>query len=551
MTVPSPTTAAKRSGDKRSSSAFAGTWTLLRFALRRDRIRIPVWALSISLMSMAALVAIDDSFEDPASVAQIEVTMSSPAIVAITGPNYAPGEYTLGVMMGQRMLVWTLIAVAIMSIMLIVRHTRTEEATGRAELVRSAVVGRHAPSFAAYQAVAAANLAVAAAVTLALGSAGANTIDWSGSILYGAAHFATGLFFASVALVAVQISEFPRGVIGMGIGVVGVAFALRSAGDVADNGLSWVSPLGWGQATHVFHTDRWWPLVILLVGALVLALLAAVLSTRRGVGAGLRAPRPSPATASSALTHPFGFAMRMQRGMVIGWSAGLFALGLTYGSVLPEMETFIEQFEELGAMFTEAGGATIMDSFVATIVMVLAVFAAASAVLSAQRLRSEEVEGRAEPMLVAGLPRRTLYGAYVASAVVTTTVVMLAGALGFGLAGAAVVDGEVMRQTMLAAAGFIPALWVVSAVGFALVGIAPKLTAWVWALVAYSFVTVYLGPLLNLPAWTANFTPLGHPAQYPAEEWTWWPLLILTALAVLLIATGAVAFRRRDLQSTV
>jgi ABC-2 type transport system permease protein len=498
---------------------------------------------------MTALSAIQESFGDPQSVAQIEVTMSSPAIVAITGPNYAPGEYSLGVMMGQRMLVWSLMAVAIMSIMLIVRHTRTEESTGRAELVRSAVVGRHASAFAALKAVATANLAVALAVTVALGTAGVEVIDWPGSVLYGAVHFATGLFFAAVGLVAVQVSEFPRGAIGMGTGAVGVSFALRSAGDVAGNGLSWVSPLGWGQATHVFHADRWWPVAILLAGALLLALVAGALSTRRDVGAGLRAPRPAPATASTVLTRPFGFAMRMQRGMVIGWSAGLFALGMTYGSVLPEMESFIEQFEQIGAVF-EAGGATLMDSFVATMVTVLAVFSAASAVLAAGRLRSEEVEGRTEALVVAGLSRRSLYVAYAASAAVTTTVVMLAAGLGFGLAGALSVDDALMGEVLAASAGFVPALWVISAVGFALFGFAPRLVAWAWALVAFSFMTVYMGPMLGLPEWMENFTPLGHPAQFPAEQWSWLPLVILTVLAGALLVAGGVAFGKRDMQST-
>ena len=62
------------------------------------------------------------------------------------------------------------LAAGLMSVFLVNRHTRAEEESERTDLVRSAVVGRHAPVVAALTVAAGANLAVAlgvAAVTLA------------------------------------------------------------------------------------------------------------------------------------------------------------------------------------------------------------------------------------------------------------------------------------------------------------------------------------------------------------------------------------------------
>ncbi|PKQ26834.1 MAG: ABC transporter permease [Actinobacteria bacterium HGW-Actinobacteria-4] len=530
---------------------MTGAWTLVRFMLRRDRVRIPVWAVATGLGTMSSLGSLTETYGTIESRASIVATMENPAMVAMTGVNPAPDNYTFGAMMGHQLLVFTLVTVAIMSVLLMVRHTRAEEQTGRAELVRAAVVGRHATSFAAYKTVATANLAVAAALTVLLASQGVETIDWYGSLLYGAAHVVTGLVFASIALVTVQISEYSRGAAGMGLAAIGVAYVVRGVGDVAGNGLSWLSPFGWAQATRVYVDNRWWPLLIGLAFALVVAVIGMALSTRRDVGAGLKAPAASPATASAALSNPFGFALRLQRGMLIGWAVGLLFLGLSYGSVFADIETFFEDFEGLDDLLPGAVGADLTTAYMAMVMTVMAVMASSSAILAAQRLRSEESGGRAEPLLVAGLSRTRWVGSHVAVALVGGAIVMLAGGLGLGVAGAGSVgDWSILPDALAASAMYVPALWVVSAVGIALFGMAPRLVPWVWAIVAYSFVAVYLRALIGLPEALKYLSPFGHVPQFPAVPFDAVPLLVLTGIAAALIAIGVVGFRRRDLEST-
>ena len=57
----------------------------------------------------------------------------------MSGPGYGLDDYTLGAMITNEMVLWLAVPAAMMSIFLVVRHTRAEEETGRAELVRSAV----------------------------------------------------------------------------------------------------------------------------------------------------------------------------------------------------------------------------------------------------------------------------------------------------------------------------------------------------------------------------------------------------------------------------
>src|SRR5699024_12308401 len=96
---------------------------------------------------------------------------------------------------------YVFISVALMHIFLITRHTRGEEQSGRAELIRASVTGRHTALTAALMVVLLANVAAAAVVAgLAIGIGYAVT----GSVLIGLATGVTGMAFAGLAAVTSQ-----------------------------------------------------------------------------------------------------------------------------------------------------------------------------------------------------------------------------------------------------------------------------------------------------------------------------------------------------------
>src|SRR5690606_20967619 len=128
--------------------------------------------------------------------------------------------------------------------------------------------------------------------------------------------------------------------------------------------------------------------------------------------AGLRAVRTSSPSASATLLRPVGFAWRLQRSMIVGWTVGLFVLGASYGSIFGDLETFFEDFEGFDELIPGADSGELTVGFLALVTTVMAVIAACSAILSAQKLRGEESAGRAEPLVVAGLSRRRWVGAH-------------------------------------------------------------------------------------------------------------------------------------------
>lgn len=540
--APAPAPAGPASGN-----ALAGLRTLIRFDLRRDRIRIPVWIGALTLGTVAPAASFADLYATPAARQATAETMNSPAGIAMTGPTRYLADYNFGSMTAHQMLGFVVILVGLMSALMIVRHTRAEEETGRAELVRAAVVGRHAHMTAALVVAVITNLALGALLALGMGSLDLGGITWSGSLLYGAAHAAVGIVFAGVTAVTVQITEYSRGATGMALAVIGLAYVLRAAGDVGNDSLSWLSPIGWAQATYVYVDDRWWPLLIAVPVAAALVAAGFVLSTRRDVGAGLRPPRLGRRAASNALTRPVGFALRLHRGMLVGFVAALALLGISYGSILGDAEEMLANVEAIEEALAEVGGATVVESFASMVTLVMAVIASVYAVLAALRPRAEESAGRAEPLLATGLSRVRWLASHVAVAMIGGAGVLVAAGLGFGITGAMTAEDTGLISSLVGAAlAYVPALWVTAGVGVALFGLAPRAAPLVWIVPLYAFVVGYLGEILQFPEWMNALSPFGHVPQLPADDLTAVPLIVLTAVAAGLVVVGLAAFRRRD-----
>ncbi|PNV36738.1 ABC transporter permease [Streptomyces sp. DH-12] len=543
--APAPT------GPVTGGNALAGTRTLIRFVLRRDRVRLPVWVLALSLGTLATANSFRTLYDDPQERANAVRSMDSPAGLAMSGPRHYLDDYGFGSMLSHQMLGFTAVLVGLMSVLIVTRHTRAEEETGRAELVRSAVVGRHAHLAAALAVAVLANLALALLLALGLAGLGLEGVGPAGSLLYGLAHAAAGLVFAAVAAVTAQITAHARGASGTALAVVGVAYVLRAAGDSGENdALSWLSPIGWVQRSYPYVDDRWWPLLLCLVLAAALAAAGFVLSTRRDVGAGLRPERLGPPTASAALTTSSGFALRLHRGMLAGFGAGLFLMGAMYGSITGDAEDMLKDIDQVREALERIGGAGVAESFASMVMVVLAVVAAVYVVMAALRPRSEETAGRAEPLLATGLSRTRWAGGHLAVAMGGGTFVLLLAGLGFGVAGAASTgDGGLLPELVGAALAYAPALWVTIGVAVLLFGWFPRASAAAWAVPVYAFVVGYLGEILRFPDWMKNLSPFGHVPRLPAADLDLTPLLLLTLVAAGLVWLGLAGFRRRDLDT--
>ncbi|MGH3559520.1 MAG: ABC transporter permease, partial [Mycobacterium sp.] len=287
-------------------SAFSGTLGMLRLYLRRDRVVLPLWVLLLSVPLATVYVgSIEKVYPDQAGRATFAASiMASPAQRALYGQIYNDSLGATGIWKAG--MFHLLIAVAV--ILTVIRHTRADEETGRAELIDSTAVGRYASLTAALL------LSFGASITTgAIGAAGllSTAVEPSGSLAFGAALAGSGLVFTAVAAVAAQLSPSARVARGTAFGALATAFTLRAVGDAGSGTLSWLSPLGWSLQVRPYAGDRWWVLLLHLATTVLLTVLAYRLLARRDVGAGLIAERPGPGTAAPGLGSAFGLAWRL------------------------------------------------------------------------------------------------------------------------------------------------------------------------------------------------------------------------------------------------
>ncbi|MET8545783.1 hypothetical protein ABZW03_34880 [Kitasatospora sp. NPDC004799] len=190
MTATAADPAAARAAAPRRPAArttLAGTTALLRFALRRDRFRLSAWVLGLWLTTLATADSVRTVYPTAADRASIAHGSDNPAMLALSGPAHYLADYTWGAMLGHRLLGLLAVLTALLSVLTVTRHTRAEEESGRAELVRSAAVGRHAPLAAALATAAVADLALGLLLAAGLPALGIPGLTAAGSALYGAA----------------------------------------------------------------------------------------------------------------------------------------------------------------------------------------------------------------------------------------------------------------------------------------------------------------------------------------------------------------------------
>lgn len=526
---------------------MTGVWTLIRFLLRRDRIKLPAWIAGLVLFVVYVGSAVPQVAPTDQDLAALSVLFTEPVGRMFTGPAFGMDAPTLDRFFAAGYVLYLFIIAALMNIMLVVRHTRAEEQTGRAELVRANAVGRHAPLTAALMVALIANAVAAGAVALTAIGVG---FAAPGSMLIGAATGATGLAFAGITAVTVQLSAYSRTAAGLAGFVLGVAFVCRALGDMAATGgtaLSWISPLGWASQTAPFTHDRWWPLGLTILLALGTTVAAYVLQERRDFGASLFAVRPGPARAPAWLGTPVGLAWRLQRPGFWAWGAGILALGVVDGAFA---QALLDAGDDMPAALRDMfGDEQLLNGYVAFLGSFVGVLVAAYAIFALHTLNTEESRGRTDAVLAAPVSRTTWILAHGLVVAVAAAVMTLATGVATGVATAMVTDRWGLVADVTAAhAVQLPAIVFMVALGVALHAWWPRLFSLIaWLVVGVSAVVTFFADLLGLPDWVTVLSPFEYVPSFEAMEWL--PVLALVGLAALVMALGAVGYRQRQINT--
>jgi ABC-2 type transport system permease protein len=524
-------------------TAFTGTATLVRFHLRRDRLMLMWWIAGAVVLYVSQGVSTNATYTTQAQLDKAAKGMeSNAAFIAMAGPARALN--TVGGQVAWQAAAFGAILAGLMSMFLVGRHTRAEEESGRDELVRAAVVGRHAPLAAAALVCLIANVLLGGLITGGLIAYG---LAVAGSVALGVAAGLAGLVFGAVTLVGAQLSQTARGAYAITGAVMGLAYLLRAVGDIGNGALSWLSPIGWGQYMRAYAGEVWWPALISVAAVGLLGVLAVRLFDRRDIGSGVLATKPGPARGGATMRTTLGLARRLQRASLVGWTAGLLIGGLALGSIGDDVNDLLGDSQFTQDVFGQGGG-TLVDSFYGVLALMLVLIAGGFSISSVLRLRGEETDHFAELLLSTAEPRWRWASSHLIVAGLGTVLAVAAGGLGLGV-GFALVTGDssaVLRLFGATIQYVVPVLLIgaLSWLGFAI------RSAWGpvgWAALGFCFVVMMFGESLHLPGWLMGISPFRHLALVPAEDFRPVPWLVLLALSAVVGAAGMLALRRRDL----
>ena len=530
---------------------FDNTMRLAFFIVRRERVISVIWIVLL-VATIAGLAAPMNDVIEPEARAVLGLTMENPAMIGMMGPVYGIENYTLGAMYSNMMLLFSAIAVAVMNIFLVVRHTRADEELGRYEVLRSLPVGRMANLGATMIFVLDVNILISVLIGLGLYFLGDYSMTLGGSMLYGAVMGVTGMVFAAVTALFSQLMPTSRATTGYAFLALGVFYMMRAAGDINAEILSLISPLGLILRTQVYVGNYIWPIFVMLAIAAVITAIAFKLNSIRDIDQGFIPQRPGRPEAKKSLLSPMGLAKRLLMGSIITWVIVMFALGASYGSILGDIDDFVANNEFYQVLLGDSEDFSTTVLFAAMQNAMMALVALIPLIMIILRARGEEKEGRTEAVLAAAVKRNVYLASYVGMAFAASVFMQLANAVGLYLAAIAVLPdpGELPLGMLLQAnLVYLPALWAVMGLAVFLLGVFPKATAAIWAYFGFAFLMVFLGRIPGiLPPWAGYLSPFYYIPELPVDDMSLPAIIVLTVIAASLTAAGFLLYNRRDIK---
>ena len=551
---------------------FDNTLRLVRFILRRERVISVIWIVSLVLFSVALAPGIGEMFPDAEGRQQFAQVYDNPVMVSMMGPIYGADNYTQGAMYSGMMLLWYIIAVAVMNVFLIVRHTRADEEYGRVEVVRSLPVGRLSNINAAMITAVIVNAVLAIFTGLGLAVIGIESMGFGGCMLYGAVSGAAGLVFAAITAVFCQLSHSTSGATGLSFFALGGFYMLRAVGDITANAefLSLISPLGLAQRSQVFIANTPVPLIVLLIEAIVIAGVAYKLNSVRDMGQGFIPAKPGKSYAEKWMLSPFGLSLRLLRKSSIVWIVVMFLLGASYGSVMGNIDQFIGGSSEyLSILGIDAEYAAllsdseknefIVEGFGGYIASMMTLLCLVPVMLSALKIRSEEKLGRLENVISRSVSKQKYMLGFVTISFALSVVLQFAVVLGLYTATSAATETNPFSfgKLLWANMAYLPAIWVVIGLIVLITGLFPKATAALWGYYGFVCLLAFMGNFDVFPVWVKAMSPMTHVPElrvtdtllYGESNVSYVSLLVMTAIAALYVIVGFVQYGERDMTS--
>ncbi|MCR1971852.1 ABC transporter permease [Clostridium cochlearium] len=526
---------------------FAGTGKIVKLYLRRDRIVMPIWILLPVFLIISQISFIKAMPDWQMFLAELS---ESPVTSAILGP-VVPLSIEGAIL--WRGLVQASIAVMFGAGLTMIRYTRTEEASGRNELILGGPVGRYANLSAALFLSCGGSLLtglLAVAAFIISGFAG------SGSLLAGLTLAASGCFFAGIGGLCSQIfdhSGSARGCLFGAYMLTMVAMVLNNIGGGATY-WAWFAPQAWFRITLPFAENRIWPLLVFIMLSTIIIILSYILLLHRDMGSGIIAQKEGAANTSPSFNSPKALAFRQQKGSILAWVIGMAWLGGTMGIAAPNIsEAMSSTFGNMNPLWAssivELGN---QEAFISILIYILGLMGGLPvfAITAVQRLRKEEKAHYADMVLSRPVSRSNWMISYLTVAFAGSALILLTLGLASGL-GWSLAAGEFSNfiRVLCMSISKIPSVWAIIGIVALLYGWTPRIGFVLNWFILGVWIFIEMLWEVGIIGWSVmQWTPFAY-AHYiiPIHKLSIVPLIVLTVIAALLTWLGVIGFKRRSI----
>ncbi|MCR1897504.1 hypothetical protein NSA47_00675 [Irregularibacter muris] len=529
------------------SNDFIGTGTLIRLFLRRDRFLLPIWII-FSVMLTFITAATFNVIGGEGLEHVLSEFNKDPLISALLGPVISVDISGAIVWRGMSQLA---LALGIGSLLIVIRHTRTDEETGRSELIRAYPVGRYANLTAALIITIIGNMIAGILISLSIIALGG---EIKGAFVFGATLSTIGCFFTGVGTLGVQLRESSSTAKSIGIATLGLGLVLGILNNFRGGYtlLIWITPMAWHRVTSPFGGNYGWWLLYCAVFAAIPIIIAYKLSSRRDLGAGIFPASPGLTEASPHFTSPLALAWRLHKKSFVVWMVGI----VLYISVFAAISPGLSSDGAMSNWLANLGGTSWAEEmglgyvFISISIYLISLFVAAYAMTAVLRLKKEENEGRVEMLVDKRVSRICWMSSHLIVAALCSTALLLVMGIGggvfYGIASGDISSG--FWGVFIMSVSKIPPVLIFLAVTALLYGLCPKMTGVGWI--------VWIGSVMLELAWEGQIidwslmqiSPFAY-AHYTIDiiNLPLMLLILLLGLSAVLIGIGLLGFKNRDI----
>lgn len=512
--------------------------------LRDVRFRILMWIIGISALTLIVPPAFANLYGNAADREVLKETLANPAMVAMVGP-VPEGTYTIAVMFSHEMLVFMAIVHGLFGIMIANAVSRKMEDRGLLEYVSSTGITRGNIFGTQLLIGILMNVVLGAVIFTGLSVMNIESFNLEGNMLYALGTALFGILFYTMTLVLAQLLPSSDWSFGVSLSLLLLFYLGRAITDVVNTDYSVIFPYHWLSRMEPFGgNDFVWLSPFAIIAVFIW--LAWILFAKRDLDdAYIKVNFKNK-------TRRIGSYPRLQltgmKVLIMSWLAGMLLIGLSYGSIFGELDTFINENQFLAqAMENESGTDPILQ-FLSTLMMVTAVVGIIPALMVSARILREEKSERLEMLVSADIERGRMLLTHGIFGVLTGAIGLLLAVFGMYGASIGVEDiGVTIGEYMLTALNYTGAVILFTGLSMLLIGISKKLHTLIWVYYLYSFFVNYLGLIIGLDDAWRIVTPFHFLAEMPAEEMDWAAWAIVSGIGLILAIIGAMLFKRRDI----